>query len=213
MLFTTLRWLRSAGYSPAGIASAIIPSARFAILRVRHHNVKGGPVSIRRGADIRIGPHANVHLGRYVRILGDFSGRIEGRLRIGDDVFINRGGYLAVKDSVTIGDHCMFGEYVSIHDENHGLAGTTLPLRERGYVTAPVSIGNNVWVGAKATILAGITIGDNSVIGANAVVTHDIPANCVAVGVPARVIHALNAQPSVHHTTEAQPGRCKSVLA
>ena len=54
--------------------------------------------------------------------------------------------------------------------------------------TAAVTIGNNVWIGAKATITKGVTIGDNAVIGAGAVVTHDIPADCLAVGVPARVV-------------------------
>ena len=52
-------------------------------------------------------------------------------------------------------------------------------------------IGNNVWVGTKATILQGVTIGDNAVIGANAVVTRDIPANSIAVGAPARVVKTL----------------------
>ena len=52
-------------------------------------------------------------------------------------------------------------------------------------------IGNNVWIGANATILPGVTIGDNSVIGAGAVVSKDIPANVLALGVPARVVREL----------------------
>jgi acetyltransferase-like isoleucine patch superfamily enzyme len=55
-------------------------------------------------------------------------------------------------------------------------------------------VGNNVWVGAKATILQGVRIGDNAVIGANAVVTRDVPANTVAVGIPARVIRAYSSE-------------------
>ena len=51
--------------------------------------------------------------------------------------------------------------------------------------------GDNVWIGAKATILRGVAIGDNAVIGANAVVTKDVPANAVAVGGPARVVRIL----------------------
>jgi acetyltransferase-like isoleucine patch superfamily enzyme len=54
--------------------------------------------------------------------------------------------------------------------------------------SAPIRIGRNVWIGGKATITKGVTIGDNAIIGANAVVTHDVPMNAVAVGVPARVI-------------------------
>lgn len=57
--------------------------------------------------------------------------------------------------------------------------------------TAPVRIGRNVWVGARCTITAGASIGDHSVIGANSVVTGAIPAQCLAAGVPARVIRRL----------------------
>ena len=55
----------------------------------------------------------------------------------------------------------------------------------------PVHIGNDVWIGSNAVILPGITIGDNSVIGAGSVVTHDIPADCVAVGNPCRVMRRI----------------------
>jgi acetyltransferase-like isoleucine patch superfamily enzyme len=55
-------------------------------------------------------------------------------------------------------------------------------------------IGNNVWIGAKATVTKGVTIGDNVVIGANSVVTRDIPPNSVAAGAPARVIRSIGAR-------------------
>ena len=53
---------------------------------------------------------------------------------------------------------------------------------------APIVLGRNVWVGSNATILQGVAIGDNAVVGAGAVVTHDIPANSVATGIPAKVV-------------------------
>lgn len=56
---------------------------------------------------------------------------------------------------------------------------------------APITIGDNVWLGGGAIVLPGVTIGDNSVIGAGAVVTRSIPANVVAVGNPARVVRSL----------------------
>ena len=55
-------------------------------------------------------------------------------------------------------------------------------------MSAPIKIGNHVWIGQGATILKGVTIGNNSIIAAGAIVTKDIPANCIAAGVPARVI-------------------------
>ncbi|MDE6474376.1 MAG: sugar O-acetyltransferase [Clostridia bacterium] len=54
-------------------------------------------------------------------------------------------------------------------------------------IAKPITIGNNVWIGAGSTILAGVKIGDNSVIGAGSVVTKSIPANVIAVGVPCKV--------------------------
>lgn len=53
---------------------------------------------------------------------------------------------------------------------------------------APIIIGENVWIGINSRICKGVTIGDNSIIGANSVVTKDVPANCIAVGNPARVV-------------------------
>ena len=55
-------------------------------------------------------------------------------------------------------------------------------------VTAPITIGNSVWIGAGATILKGVTIGDNAIIGAGAVVTKDVKANTIVAGNPAKTI-------------------------
>ena len=63
---------------------------------------------------------------------------------------------------------------------------------------APIVLGKNVWVGSNATILQGVTIGDNAVIGAGAVVTSDIPADTVAVGVPAKAIRHIYTPASPH---------------
>ena len=65
-------------------------------------------------------------------------------------------------------------------------------LRKRvGQFNMPVTIGNNVWIGAGSVILPGVTIGENTVIGAGSVVTKDIPANVVAVGNPCRVMREI----------------------
>ena len=55
-------------------------------------------------------------------------------------------------------------------------------------MTAPISIGNHVWIGAGATILKGVTIGDNAIIGAGSVVTKDVPPNTIVAGNPAHII-------------------------
>ncbi len=63
--------------------------------------------------------------------------------------------------------------------------------RRNGIVKRPIVIGNNVWIGAAATILPGVTIGDNAVVAAGAVVSRDVPASTIAAGVPARVLKRL----------------------
>ena len=87
-----------------------------------------------------------------------------------------------------IGENCLIAELVSIRDHDHAFLSTNIPIRDQGFTIKPVSIGKNVWIAAKASIVKGVTIGDNVIVGANAVVCHDIPANAIAVGVPARVI-------------------------
>lgn len=89
---------------------------------------------------------------------------------------------------ITIGDKVMFGPAVTIATVGHPLNPS---MREYMY-TAPVTIGDNAWIGGNVTICPGVTIGENTVIGAGSVVTKDIPANCVAAGNPCQVIREIN---------------------
>ena len=79
---------------------------------------------------------------------------------------------------------------MSIRDQDHRF-GHGLTTAKAGFTTAPILIGNNVWIGAKATVIKGVTIGDNVVVAANSVVTHDIPSNVVVAGVPARILREI----------------------
>lgn len=167
---------------------------RYILLRLRFRNLQVGVFYLDQGADMQVGPRAKVRFGHGLCILRDFSGYFFGDVEIGNDVFFNRGCYVAIHDKLTVGDNCLFGEMVSIHDQDHVILadrGPLSPLSSRGFVTAPISIGDNVWVGAKASILKGVNIGQNAVVAANAVVTHDVPANTVVGGIPAHVIRRL----------------------
>lgn len=105
-------------------------------------------------------------------------------ISVGKNVFINSGCCFQDQGGITIGDNALIGQQVVIATLNHDLC----PKKRANMLPAPVVIGNNVWIGAHATVLAGVTIGDNSVVAAGAVVTKNVPANTVVGGVPAKVI-------------------------
>ena len=113
-----------------------------------------------------------------------------GELWVGENAYIGVGCVLCARHSIRIGNNALIGEYVTVRDQNHDF-GPARITADSGFTTAAIEIGNNVWLGAKVTITAGVTIGANSVIGANAVVTHDIPANVIAAGNPARIVRTI----------------------
>jgi acetyltransferase-like isoleucine patch superfamily enzyme len=84
---------------------------------------------------------------------------------------------------------------VTITDNSHGSSDEIYqgvpPVKRKLYTKGPVEIGNNVWIGDKATILPGVTIGDNCIVAANAVVTKSIPENSIVAGNPAKVIKTI----------------------
>ena len=110
-------------------------------------------------------------------------------VHIGRDVFINFNATFIDDADIFIGDDCMFGPNVSIITAEHPIEPAL--RRRKLQFNKPVRIGNNVWIGAGATVLAGVSIGDNAVVGAGSVVTRDVPANTVVVGAPARVLRAI----------------------
>lgn len=86
-----------------------------------------------------------------------------------------------------MGNNVMLGPFVRIITSNHPLD----PDNRKAVVSKPVTIGDNVWIGANAVILPGVTVGENSVIGAGSIVTRDVPDNIVVAGNPARRIRDL----------------------
>ena len=130
-----------------------------------------------------VGYEVDEGFGLFPPIYSDFGRNI----KLGRNVFINSGCCFQDQGGIELGDGCMIGHQVVIATLNHDL----MPERRASMIPAKVTLGRNVWVGAHATILPGVTIGDNSVVAAGAVVTKDVPANCVAAGVPARVVKRL----------------------
>lgn len=113
-------------------------------------------------------------------------------ISIGDDVFIGRNCcFQSEHGTISIGDHVMFGPGVNIHGGNHDIALGHTPMKSRSKCMGDdkeVCIGNDVWVGANAIILAGVTVGNGAVIAAGAVVTCDVPELSIVGGIPAKVL-------------------------
>lgn len=117
-------------------------------------------------------------------------------LKIGSNCNFGAYNHITCANKIIVGDYCLTGKWVTITDNSHGetdydslkMPPIKRPITSKG----PVIIGNNVWIGDKATILPGVTIGDGSVIAANAVVTKDVPPYSVVGGNPARILRENN---------------------
>ncbi len=149
----------------------------------------GSGVRLGRGFRCYIGPQGHARIGDHVEFDIGATLEVRGQLSVGNDTFFGHRCTIAVSQRVHIGAGCMVGEMVSIRDHDHEFRGP-LPLRHQGMRLSDVLVGDNVWIGSKVTVVRGATVGDRAVIGANAVVTGDIPAHSVAVGLPARVTSA-----------------------
>lgn len=112
-------------------------------------------------------------------------------ISIGKDCGMS-GTTLCAVDCITVGDGVLFGADVQIFDNDfHPAKSVNRRYEVNGVNSSPVIIGNNVFVGSRATILKGVSIGDNSVIAAGSIVTHSIPKNSIAGGNPCRVMREL----------------------
>ncbi len=110
-------------------------------------------------------------------------------VHFGSNVYANFNLTLVDDTHIYVDDGVMFGPNVTVATAGHPLNPA---LRAEGLqYNLPVHIGKNCWIGAGALIMPGVTVGENTVIGAGSVVTKDIPANVVAVGVPCRVLHPI----------------------
>lgn len=147
------------------------------------------PLSVRLIGRIRFRADGDVEFGQGVCLVGDvvpieFVSYKGSRISIGDHTFINYGSSITAYKQVKIGRHCLLGHHLLIVDRNE----LGIEQREVAPPAAPVIIEDHVWIGSHAIILPGVCIGRHAAIGAGSVVTRDIPANCLAVGNPARVV-------------------------
>jgi len=151
------------------------------------------PLTVRLTGRIRVVGDGEIEFGRSVALVGnvvpiEIVSHEGARVSIGDHTFINYGSSISAHELVKIGRHCLLGHYTLILDHNeHGV-----DKRSAIAPSSPVTIEDHVWIGSRVIILPGVSIGHHSVVGAGSVVTKDIPANCLAVGNPARVVRQLD---------------------
>lgn len=112
-------------------------------------------------------------------------------IEIGENFYSNVNCTILDGAQVTFGDNVFIAPNCGFYTAGHPL---DVAQRNAGLEYArPITVGNNVWIGAQVCVLPGVTIGDNSVIGAGSVVTKSIPPNSVAIGNPCRVVRTISA--------------------
>lgn len=151
------------------------------------------------------GPRENLRIGDYARVRGEV--RVltpQARITIGDHCHIGPQTRIWAAQGISIGRYVLIAHVVDIIDNNsHSLSAAerrkeAADLFERGIeldfsnvATAAIVIEDDVWIGAKSTILKGVTIGRGAVVAANTLVTSDVEPFTLVAGNPARVLRTL----------------------
>ena len=188
-IFRTLYWsIRCRGWCvlARGTRLKMGPGARICISR-RSYLFLGfahfapTPFSMQMGRNAKLSIHGTAQFHRGVRVAVNDNAHLE----IGTKTFINECSTVTCFEHIKIGAECAISWNTNIMDANiHELVIAGRP-RPR---SAPVCIGDKVWIGSGTTILAGSTIGEQSVIAAASVVTADVPSRVLVAGNPARII-------------------------
>ena len=142
---------------------------------------------IHRSARMDTPPYRLFSLGDY-SVIESFAciNNAVGDVIIGDHTRI--GLHNTIIGPVEIGNNVNLAQGITVTALNHNFSDTNKRIDEQGVSTNPVTIEDDVWIGANAVILPGVTIGEHCVVAAGAVVTKDVPPHSLVAGVPAKVI-------------------------
>lgn len=135
-------------------------------------------------------PYRKFSLGHY-SVIESFCciNNAVGDILIGDHTRV--GLHNTIIGPVTIGNHVNLAQGITVTALNHIFSNPEKRIDEQGVSTVPVTIGNDIWIGANAVILPGVTIGDHSVVAAGAVVNKNVPPHSLVAGVPAKIIKQI----------------------
>ena len=109
-------------------------------------------------------------------------------LSIGDNVSIHPMCYIDATGGIYIGNDVSIAHMVTVMSTTHLFDDATIPIKDQGCESKKTVIKNNVWIGAKTTVLYGVKISQGSILGANSVVNKDVPEFSIAAGIPAKII-------------------------
>ncbi len=136
---------------------------------------------------VNFGERCSVGMGTTIMCTSSMDSLGKG-LKVGNRTSLGTHGLWGCAGGIEVGDNCLFGNFVTLHSENHIYEDPTKTIREQGVSHKGIKIGNDCWVGTKVTILDGTVVGDGCVIAAGAVVRGIIPPYSVVGGVPAKIL-------------------------
>lgn len=145
---------------------------------------------IHRSARMDTPPYRKFSLGNY-SVIESFAcvNNAVGDVIIGDHTRI--GLHNTIIGPVNIGSHVNLAQGITVTALNHNFDDTNKRIDEQGVSTTPVTIEDDVWIGANAVVLPGVTIGNHCVVAAGAVVTKNVPPHSLVAGVPAKIIKQI----------------------
>lgn len=216
----TSLWQKVAARNPQELASLAVVRGRdratLAAYRLRYPRVKFGTGVAIRGKLIVRGP-GQVTIGDYVSISGTLiieasgevtigehcgfgcfrhqinridSRRPSARVAIGPFSFFN-GAHVGAWTTIEFGPRCIVSDALIEDDDYHSIEINRWDPAMK-VKSAPISVGENVWIGSRSAVLKGVTIGSNSVIGLGTIVRKSVPENCVVIGNPQQIVKELN---------------------
>ena len=142
---------------------------------------KGVKISITDGGSLHIGENTCVDRFTNIRVNG-------GDVVVGDNSYVGEFCYLASNVKVFIGNGSLIASHVVIRDNQHKYEDVLTPVHLQGNECKDVVIGENVWLGTKATVLMGVTVGSDTIIGAHSLVNKNMDKGYICAGSPCRPI-------------------------
>lgn len=141
-------------------------------------------------------------IGENVHFEPNFRCEFGFNISIGNNFFANFDCIMLDGNLITIGDNVLLGPRVGMYTANHALDPQERVMG--GCYARPITIGDNVWIGAGVHLMGGVTVGRNSVIGAGSVVTKDVPENVIAAGTPCKVIREITEKDKTRFKADKQ---------